>query len=693
MESKGEHMLIRVMRFFITGIFFLLVFYLTLLAGFSTTAIHRSERSYLIQDSVWINLLAECLFVIGLYTAGKALLRLKRRKNPAGWISRFGHENVKRALYFTTSVLCVVFVLSVRLEPGSDQREVSLAAAAFLDGYYTPLEQGNYLFTYPNQAGIVLFLYYLGRLFGKQNAVVVQLLNVLAVFQIQRMSVSIAAFRKKSWARDLGILLAEMLFLPLTFYTTFVYGTLIGLALALTSFHYALCLIRDRKWRYAGISAVCMLLSIAVKQNFLIFGIAVILYTVYSMIREKFRADLLALLLALVAAVVFNGRIVDYGIYRITGQHLGKGMSSLSWVSMGINEGSPLYVGWWDRNVSTVKAFEESNYDKDLHAQASMARISERLARFREDPAYAVCFFAGKNASQWNNPDFEGWWLNVVRKEGAYPSWLERQFSVYTYNRTLFSFLNRYQFIILSGAVLYLLFCRRKNDAYVLFMIAFIGGFIFHTAWEAKGQYTFVYFLLLLPISVDGYAYVMSRAFRRASWERRQAVRPLAKLGALAVITAVVGLGNIPLLNSVFVRNDDTADYLKYLSASEYSVVPDGTYRIRPLLDPGLVLTAEQKPDNQQAASLRFAASEDGNSSAAVFMNGTKARIRFSGVEKCLDVPGGNGKAGAGIWAYDQNVSDAQLWTIRDRNEACECSFFSATTWRCAMIWKPANSF
>mgnify|MGYP006966568298 CR=1 FL=1 len=34
--------------------------------------------------------------------------------------------------------------------------------------------------------------------------------------------------------------------------------------------------------------------------------------------------------------------------------------------------------------------------------------------------------------------------------------------------------------------------------------IVFIGGFLFHLVWEAKGQYSVVYFMLLLPYAYLG---------------------------------------------------------------------------------------------------------------------------------------------------------------------------------------------
>ena len=84
-----------------------------------------------------------------------------------------------------------------------------------------------------------------------------------------------------------------------------------------------------------------------------------------------------------------------------------------------------MYSGWRDRNESTINTYVGSDYDRDLQAEVCMDRIEERIAQFKEDPAFAVCFFSGRNASQWNDPDFQGWWINTVRKgEGEYPAWM-----------------------------------------------------------------------------------------------------------------------------------------------------------------------------------------------------------------------------------------------------------------------------
>ena len=43
-----------------------------------------------------------------------------------------------------------------------------------------------------------------------------------------------------------------------------------------------------------------------------------------------------------------------------------------------------------------------------------------------------------------------------------------------------------------------------------LLPVIFIGGFLFHILWEAKGQYTLPYCVCLLPMCVWGYGFAVA---------------------------------------------------------------------------------------------------------------------------------------------------------------------------------------
>ena len=60
--------------------------------------------------------------------------------------------------------------------------------------------------------------------------------------------------------------------------------------------------------------------------------------------------------------------------------------------------------------------------------------------------------------------------------------------------------------MILFGVLLYLALCMKDFQIReALLMICFIGGYLLHIFWEAKCQYTILFFVLLFPYVFRGY--------------------------------------------------------------------------------------------------------------------------------------------------------------------------------------------
>ena len=61
-------------------------------------------------------------------------------------------------------------------------------------------------------------------------------------------------------------------------------------------------------------------------------------------------------------------------------------------------------------------------------------------------------------------------------------------------------------FILWMGILIFLYLERTTDNIMnLLWLIIFIGGFLFHLFWEAKGQYTLIYVWLCIPYGVKGY--------------------------------------------------------------------------------------------------------------------------------------------------------------------------------------------
>lgn len=104
-------------------------------------------------------------------------------------IGLFGlwHKHIHCTLSFLKKLLILVmsanflFVLCGQIYPGADQRMVLQTATEMCMGDYRGFLEGNYLHMYTNQRGLVLFCYFLCKLFGGFNFIVFQMLNVTAV--------------------------------------------------------------------------------------------------------------------------------------------------------------------------------------------------------------------------------------------------------------------------------------------------------------------------------------------------------------------------------------------------------------------------------------------------------------------------------------------------------------------------------
>lgn len=658
-----------IIKYIVTGLFAVVIVYLFLLAGLSSTAIDAAERSYLVYDSVLLNLLASGLLILFLFGAKT----LCKKYNIPGRFKGFPKgKRLVHIILVAAFVADLAFIFCMGRSPRADQFDVCKVAFDMSQNDFSAMDTAGYLSVNTNQAGIILLLYFLGKIFGHYNYTVFQIINVLAVFLMTKCFIKIFGERDYSKTRAIGIVVLRVLFLPIVFYTTFIYGTIIGLTFALYGFRFLILFKHKRKVRYLVFTFLCIFMAITVKQNYAIFAIALGLYAAYLMIRDGRKSlHLLAALAAVVAATLLNGVALNGAYKAISGKTLGEGMSPWAFVNMGLREGSPLYDGWFDNSQSTYRAYLNSGYNTDAHERVSVEGVKESVDRFAKDPGYAVRFFAGKNASQWNNPGFQGWWINyAMPADGVVktPEWLENLMSIQNYNDYVFPYLDRLQFIILMGVVLYLVLDRGHEDKYLFFMITFLGGFIFHTVWEAKAQYTFVFFVLLLPMAVDGYLEAVRGFGGDAVGDRPKLHQKLYQAGIFVVGMAIMFVlaDNVPVLKGVFGRNEDTEYFSEYVDFHSYVRLPDGEYTLAPVEGNGVALAAVKDGED---ASLGFAKSPADKTSKVLIKTNTETNehystVRFVEADMCLDVPEGIGMQDGPVGVYMPDGSDAQKWSI-----------------------------
>ena len=107
-------------------------------------------------------------------------------------------------------------------------------------------------------------------------------------------------------------------------------------------------------------------------------------------------------------------------------------------------------------------------------------------------------FFAKKISSQWDEPTFQCFWISSVRTSFASSPQFIKNLLAGDLSAALERYLRVYELIVLLGALGYVLTGRREaRTGALLFAVTFVGGFLFHIVWEAKGEYTLTYFVMI----------------------------------------------------------------------------------------------------------------------------------------------------------------------------------------------------
>ena len=537
----------------VTILFALIVVYLLALTTFTTATMDIYERTTLLAEHTIEKVLAMVAFSAGAVGIG-CFLRTENRKKRLSdsWMDR-----AHTLLLATLGLFAMLFVLAAQKTPNVDQYRVINAASKWRNHDYSDFSNipiaagGGYLNLFPHQCGIVLIYYFLSFLLGQNNYVALQLLNpifqVLLAKIMGDLTVEMTGDKKTSIFVDLAFLA----FLPLTLFGTFVYGNLEGLTLSMAALAQAVKLRRDGRIIRILRCALCMLAALFFKENCLIFGIALAVYLGISFLRSRER-KLLVAMGVVICILGFQGTAVRGMTRLITGQETGKGTSMWSYVQMRLMENDILYDGWW--NQYNQDTFEETGFDSAAQEIRVKQDLTVRVDELKRNPQKALRFFAGKNASQWANPDFGSVWKNEtmepLTEKADSAGWVYWLISLES--RAPFRiFMGAVQTAVLFGVLLSLLLSGSGRGFDFFLKTAFVGGFLFHTVWEAKGQYILSYFVLLLPLAVQGYALLAGLAGASEVPKTKRSCL-IAGLGCFAFLLLLIQFGNIALLQELF---------------------------------------------------------------------------------------------------------------------------------------------
>ena len=500
----------------IVGIFSLIVLFLTVISIISTCEENQKEHIYFVKDYPVLHLVT-FIFVL---TLGVLFVRFGNQ------FDMRKRNIVCKILLAVYTCILVIVTLTMQIQPVADQKQIVDIAKEMIAGDFSEFAAGGYLSTYSNQIGITCIFYCIFKClpFGVDS---IRILNVFcymgSLILLNKIGNKILGAKLEN---SVGIM--YILFIPLTLYIPFIYGNMIGFFFSLLAIknvieYREIPQIRKVVWIILGCSV-----AVLIKQNYLITVIAVVLYLIGNIVFDK-NAKAVGVVAITIIAVFIGNFLVTARMESLSGEQLGDGLPAVSWVAMGLQQGT-MANGWY--NSYNIDIYEESGYDRKNTEQVAITYIKDRFRYFAKHPSQFVMFFLKKNASQWNHSTFEGFWINSssMRENLGYKVENTEGFLCFLTDEKasliLRKYCNIFQTIILLGACAWLVLSGKKITwEQLILAVVFIGGFLFHTFWEAKSQYTLTYFVLLIPYSVAGLGRLISGLNEKIEQVRTKNVR------------------------------------------------------------------------------------------------------------------------------------------------------------------------
>ncbi|MDD6810297.1 MAG: hypothetical protein PUD93_00265 [Lachnospiraceae bacterium] len=626
---KLQKWIYNIANYTIRILFGVIVFGLCLQSMFSTSFIgvitkedgSLQERTLNIADSPLKHLVIAVLFMAALVLMRKVWQRAKKTTKWSCYIEKMTASRLLKIFSIIVGAAGVFWILATQLKAGSDPAKIYALAMQWRENDFSGFAEGGYLFRYPYQAGIVLFYYFLSFLFGVDNFIALQLVNVAALLCVYYLLAKLAGYYWKEDAKiQIAVFLGLALWIPILFYITYLYGILLGMACSLAAVYLAVKYLETRKYRYMFVAALCMGIATVFKMNCLIYLVAISCFLVYDMIvtsgwKNKLRS-LLFIVLMILSVQGCNQAVYSY-VENLSGYETPEGEVMVSWIVMGLQD-TPIGPGHYSGYIGDV--FVKYNYDTEKITEASISDIKKILTRMSENPLdEGIPFFARKNAFQWNDPTFIGMKLNADRisaidMPGFAESIIDGEASV-----ALSVCLNYIQTLILLGALGYIILHWRSKNLYELFGgVIFIGGYLFHSFWESSSSYTIPYFVMLIPYAVKGWLDLV-----------RIQISPNPKAGRRYFMTcAAIIVWGILLLNfsrtNLFANTialddgEDARNQFYHRNQTEATELEDNYYTVSPYLAEEVALTEQggailtEPVSDELAQKIAFSTKEKG---------------------------------------------------------------------------------
>ncbi|MBV7271500.1 glycosyltransferase family 39 protein [Clostridium sp. PL3] len=444
-------------------------------------------------------------------------------------------------LLFSFVIQIVIIFLFTRLPTDDSQTVLSLALNMLYNKDYSSFQTGGYLYMFPFNFSIVLYLKTLLAVFP-DNYLVIKIFNILFSLVITLMIYLIyKEINYKSEENDYGVLVFAATYIPSLFMCNFIYNDIIATAFFTTAIYFAIKFVKEKSIKYIIGASV----SLAIGNYFRSVGVIVLIASVIYILLSIKKIGAKKVITSLcILAVLFNvpgwaQNAVLKGTNIVT-ESVNKNSAPIyMWLNMGISKDK---FGFWDDMQSYNIYQRQGNYNKEKSTELFKEEIKNKLSNMTFSDIAKMYY--KKITWTWTEGTYQveryGIGVQSSFNRGQGRGMVMGGYSYTTFATDLFKGNSQYRsgLLWILYVMNFLMYCfifvrlisgikaKRFDEVFlILVILGFIG---FYILWEIKSRYIYPVYPLLIILSYMGfkdvYDFILKKYFSQSNTTQKEVI-------------------------------------------------------------------------------------------------------------------------------------------------------------------------
>ena len=506
-------------------IYLMLIFFIGLFIG-SSFFVRAKYNSFIYGDKPIIqnqNLGIFILLIVLLILLTIALYKLCLKLN------KYNKKIIISVTLLISFVIQIVIIFTFTKLPEADSKTVlSLALNMLYKNDYSSFQTGGYLYMFPFNFSIVLYLKTLLAIFP-DNYLVIKIFNILFSLVTTLMIYLIyKEINYNSKENDYGVLVFAATYIPSLFMSNYIYNDIIATAFLTTAMYFSIKFVKEKSIKYIVISSILL----AIGNYFRSIGVIVLIATViYILLSIKKIGPKKVITSFCILASLFNIPSWSQNAFLQSNNIVNESVNNNSapiymWLNMGINKDK---FGYWDDMKSYNIYQRQGNYNKEKSTELFKAELKNKLSNTTFSDLAKMYY--NKIIWTWTEGTYQVETFGIGNGESsnsnARMGRVESVYSYTTFATDLFKGDSKYRsgLIWILYVMNFLMYCfifirlisgiksKRFDEVFlILVILGFIG---FYILWEIKSRYIYPIYPLLIVLSYmgfkDAYDFIVKR--------------------------------------------------------------------------------------------------------------------------------------------------------------------------------------